>query len=141
MSEDDVEDLVEAQEHVDHHGAVVVVGTGTGEDGAQARPRFSRLLTSACTGGGGGVGGLQEGPVHEKVPEARVHGVERGEGDEHGQERVGFVNAVHRQGDVIEDCSSVFSEVGEMGKCGVSVAVTAQTLQGTPDARERGEEA
>ena len=51
------------------------------------------------------------------------------------------MDPVHRQGDVIEDCSGIFPEVSEMGKRGVSVVVTAQTLQGTPDARERGEEA
>lgn len=54
---------------------------------------------------------------------------------------MGFVDAIYRQGDVIEDCSGIFPEVGEMRKRGVSVVVTAQTLQGTPDAWERGEEA
>lgn len=84
---------------------------------------------------------IEEGPVHGEIPEGAVDGIDGGAEYEERFEAAGLIDAVERERHVIEDGKGVFAAVDEVWKDVAGVIVPTEALQGSPDAREAGEEA
>lgn len=66
-----------------------------------------------------------------------VDGVDKGKDDEHGAELVRLVDAVQAERHGAHDGEAVLESVPQVGKDVARVAVAAEALQKTPDARPR----
>lgn len=80
-------------------------------------------------------------PIHDQIPHRYVDSIQETERDECCLEASVSIDAVHAQSRVVQDGEDILSQIQEMRESIPSVRVTANTLKGSPDRREGGEEA
>lgn len=79
--------------------------------------------------------------INERWKLTAVHRINSGKRNKQANVRLAVADAVQTQPDRRQDGHAVLAAVDEMGKHIARVTVTPDTLQGTPDGRERVEEA
>lgn len=123
---DAIDDPAEAQHGIQHQGKIV------GPGGLEAAYRTQERLLGV---------GLEQGPVHDQIPDRDVDAVENTEEVEDNKVRLGALDAVETERHVVRNRHEVLAAVDKMRKLVARVVVSSKTLQCTPDARYTRHEA
>jgi len=107
---DGIEDPVEAQDGVEDHGEVVVVWVFVGADVAEEA--FAGVW-------------LEEGPIHEEIPDRAINCIDGGEGREERQHAVVSVDPIQTQGNIVHYRRGIFATIDEMWEDVSRIIVTA----------------
>ncbi|KAH3663784.1 hypothetical protein OGAPHI_005187 [Ogataea philodendri] len=122
LFEERIEDPLEPENHVHHHGQVIIPFSFEYEMVSQ-----QVVLTIE----------LEQRPVHQNVPYGAVDRVDRCKRDQQRPVLLDRVDPVQTQRHVVQNRDSVLEHVGQVREPLASVCVSSETLEESPYARQR----